>query len=120
MPACDALVVCCPAYLLSVAGRATLSCGVGGLFQRGRVMGVWTQFHVGLAPKERDTSSSRRRDDKRHLFRTLAAAADLWRCFKGIPHRFIHRDGRRGCPCARYERRGELFAKLDRIQSAII
>ena len=24
MPACDALVVCCPAYLLSVAGRATL------------------------------------------------------------------------------------------------
>ena len=48
MPACDALVVCCPAYLLSVAGRATLSCGVGGLFQRGRVMGVWTQFHVGL------------------------------------------------------------------------
>ena len=70
-------------------------------------------FTGGLDPKERDTSSSRRRDDKSHLFRTLAAAADLWRCFKGIPHRFIHRDGRRGCPCARYERRGELFAKLD-------
>ena len=98
MPACDALVVCCPAYLLSVAGRATLSCGVGGLFQRGRVMGVWTQFHVGLAPKERDTSSSRRRDDKRHLFRTLAAAADLWQVTNGIPSTEC---ARRGCPALR-------------------
>ena len=51
MPACDALVVCCPANLLSVAGRATLSCGVGGYFRRGRVMGVLTQFHGRTAPK---------------------------------------------------------------------
>ena len=46
MPACDALVVCCPAYLLCVAGVQVRACRVFGRIRRGRVMGVQTQFQA--------------------------------------------------------------------------
>ena len=50
------------------------------------------------------------RADKTHVLRTLAAAAELWHAANDIPSSARH-DG--GCPRARDERRGELFAKLD-------
>ena len=67
MPACDALVVCCPAYLLSVAGRATLSCGSVTLPERtcnGRVDSV---SPADLLLKKETLARVGGRDDKTHL-----------------------------------------------------
>ena len=86
MPACDALVVCCPAYLLSVAGRCNpIVRGRWTLPERtcnGRVDSVSPADFV----LKKETLARVAADDKKTYIRTLAAAAELWLVANDIPH----------------------------------
>ena len=85
MPACDAFVVCCPAYLLCVAGVQVRACRV-----------------FGLSPadfsKTRAERTASRREQNSLVKKTLAAAADLWHVTNDIPGT---ERARRGCPAVR-------------------